>query len=400
MQRKKEAQMIQQRHSGKVILANFMVFLVLFNVSWVASLVTHDVNRAVFLLFAVPFTLFVLTRLFLRKSYVIVSLYILITAVTFLSFLPLDAFLIVLTFMAGALFYNFYAWKNGEFEPRLLIIVFYTLIHFALMFGFLRFVPYPEIYQTRLVFSYILIIALFVLQMQVNNLDFRIILQQNRGGGVTVLRQLVKVNNLIGLLFIFAIIVISLLSVFAPIHLIPRFFNWILSFRPGFGYHPSLTHPDDVMEFEITDLDVAMGHAAGFRLIDDFRARMFQDIPVVIIAVYVIAVCMLILAAVFFIRLIIRFIRKKSKLDKDTGTIEESIGGSLLEDLKALLPVFGGRIHPVRKAYAKKVNKHISLGIPIKNKDATNVIAAKIRAKEDIDGLTAEYELIRYGRCD
>ena len=392
--------MIEQRRMGKIVIANIMVFMVLFNVSWVASLITHEMNLYVFFLLIIPYTLLFLTRVLCKINIVVVLLFALIAVLTFVSFIPLDAFLIIFTFMAGSLVYNFYAWKHGDFEPKLYIITFYTIIHLALMFGFLRFIPHSDAYQTRLVLLYILLIALFVLQMQVNNLDYRIILQQNKGGQLTVLKQLVKVNNFVGIMFILAVALFGVFSVFLPIHLIPRFVYWLTSFRPGFGFIPDWFNEDILgeLDMEMTDEERDMAYAAGFRQLDDLRARLFMDIPLFLIIVNILFYSLLITAVTLFIIFFVRFIRKRAKIDKSTGTIEESVSGSLFDDLKALFPAFGGRLHPVRRAYAKKVNKHILSGTHIRNQDPTNVIADKIRNREDIDELTAEYEVIRYGR--
>jgi len=53
---------------------------------------------------------------------------------------------------------------------------------------------------------------------------------------------------------------------------------------------------------------------------------------------------------------------------------------------------------PTRRAYYKKVHRHIKKGVPILESDTPDMIADKIRPAEDIDALTAEYEQVRYGR--
>jgi hypothetical protein len=54
--------------------------------------------------------------------------------------------------------------------------------------------------------------------------------------------------------------------------------------------------------------------------------------------------------------------------------------------------------HPIRRAYRKKVNKHIKQGTPIKRHHNPKNIAELIRQNENIDELTTQYRAARYGR--
>ena len=388
--------MIQRRKVIKIIIANIMFFLLLFNVSWVLSRFTHDIPIIVFLFFAIPHALFLLTRLLVVSGKAVLLLYILYTALVFLFFVPLGANLIVMLVLAGELTYHRYAWVNGDFEPTRYVILLYTLVHLAL-FHLLDYATFYGEYHPILVFTYIIIITLFVLQTHMTNLDVNIFLHQKRPGLILVIKRVVVLNNFFGFLLVFAVLFFSIISTFLPLFLIPRFFNWLLSFRPGYEFWRIWMNEE--VYSELAEIDEPIYSETTLRYIED-RAELTQWEPhlYLTVLIVVLASVVFILIVRFLLRAYLRFLSEKPYFDKDTTTTVESIPGSFLDDIKTFLPVYKGKLHTIRKAYAKKINRHISRGTQIKIHDPTNIIADKIRANEDIDALTEMYERVRYGK--
>ncbi|MDR2166761.1 MAG: hypothetical protein LBE35_02785 [Clostridiales bacterium] len=91
-----------------------------------------------------------------------------------------------------------------------------------------------------------------------------------------------------------------------------------------------------------------------------------------------------------------RFARRKdaNRPDLDVEKLEMNLGG-----IKSLFARKDKRLrHPVRRAYRKKVNKHIKQGKIILHHHHHENIADIIRIEENIDELTGQYEAVRYGR--
>ena len=67
-------------------------------------------------------------------------------------------------------------------------------------------------------------------------------------------------------------------------------------------------------------------------------------------------------------------------------------------DLAMFFPKLRANIkHPLRRAYIKKVRGHMKQGVDVQHHHTPDAIADLIRQREDIDGLTGEYEAVRYG---
>jgi hypothetical protein len=107
----------------------------------------------------------------------------------------------------------------------------------------------------------------------------------------------------------------------------------------------------------------------------------------------------IIIVVVMLIRAVLEHRIKRAKTDGQALS-EDSVSKLkfTISDLAAFLPRFRfGAKHPIRKAYIKKVNGHIRQGINILPSNTPEVIADRIRHREDIDELTAAYEAVRYG---
>ncbi|MCL2187686.1 MAG: hypothetical protein FWC16_01450 [Defluviitaleaceae bacterium] len=128
--------------------------------------------------------------------------------------------------------------------------------------------------------------------------------------------------------------------------------------------------------------------------------RLFLGMAVIVITPFVI---MLFIFARAGIRKLLRNFFNKKNTDEDESLLpDDALGklGLLFGDLASLLPrLRPDNRHAIRRAYAKKVNRHIKKGAFILPSDTPDIIAAKINPKENINDLTAQYEKVRYGRA-
>ncbi|MCL2350287.1 MAG: DUF3488 domain-containing protein [Defluviitaleaceae bacterium] len=87
--------------------------------------------------------------------------------------------------------------------------------------------------------------------------------------------------------------------------------------------------------------------------------------------------------------------KRRAGTDVETEKIEINF-----KDLKSLFASKRDKHskHPTRRAYRKKVNSHIKNGVNIRLHHNTENIGDMIRKEEDIDDLTHQYEVVRYGR--
>ena len=389
--------MVEKRRFVRDIISNVMVFMVLFSISWVASFHVYEVNPFMYLFLALPWILLFAVRKFCKNSRLVVLLYSLITVAAFFLLLLGHSLPVVFMHLASVLLYNIHARKNGDFEPSYLLFAFYTFVYVFLLV-LLGFLPYSGGEQAKIIFSYILLLVLFVSQLQINNLDFRIMLHQNNES-TEAFGRVVKFNNAVLLLFVSAVAIVGAAAVFLPFDVVLRLYDWILSQRPGFGYHPEI--PIELLAEIDGETNIGQLYGRIYNPVDLARNPFTETVfGFIITSIFLFNV---ILAAFYFPYRFIkwlytRLIKGKHRTAKNLDNYEGADSGSFLEDLRDLLPTFGQRLHPVRKAYAKKVNKHIKRGMPIKKQDPTNVIAMKIRKEENIDKLTTEYEMVRYGR--
>ena len=112
---------------------------------------------------------------------------------------------------------------------------------------------------------------------------------------------------------------------------------------------------------------------------------------------------MIILIVSIVISIIILYRVMKKRYAKAT---KKTIDGLEIEKLEmdfggGLRSLFGRSARlkdPTRRAYRKKVNSHIKKGINVKLHYNTKNIADVISKEEDIDELTTQYEVARYGR--
>ena len=381
------------RKLAKDLLSLGVFFIAMYSVVWVIALtmmgggVGHE-----YLVLAIPLLLLYALRRIAGEGYAFFVLTIPIAigcwyALGLLGFGGLAGF-----FMVASVIHSFIARVHGEIEVGFGVAVFCFAL-FALLLLVLPDVENVETYRTQVVSMYLLLLGFIILFRQMERLDYRMSLQRNLEGVALSPRKLMRTNSAMG--FAFAVLVISFgfLTFFLPIHLVARFLAWLMARVGDFlGEIPDRGEiPMDLPIFDAED-DMAAMETDFIEDPHDVRGGELAWFFGVAIGV-VVAIC-LIAAIVLAVRKL-KAAKKKKRADIPHEAIK--LGGSLLDDLLDLLPRFNRR-HPIRRAYEKKVNSHIKLGIAVENYDTTVHIADKIRENEDIDELTERYEAVRYGR--
>jgi len=126
-----------------------------------------------------------------------------------------------------------------------------------------------------------------------------------------------------------------------------------------------------------------------------------EQLAVLMNHIYFVIMIFVVAGIIYAFYLFIRYFhrrRRKSRQGEDADGDEDiALTRNILDDIRDLLPRFGRYSkNAIRRAYAKKVKWHIRRGVNIERSDTTDIIADKIRATEDIDALTAQYEKVRY----
>ena len=286
------------------------------------------------------------------------------------------------------LLYSLFAWFNDELEPKLGSAVFY-LLTLAFLYAAVSGQDNAGVYQIRVIVCFLLIVCFTIIFHQMDSVDLKLYLVKNKEGSNA--RKIMRANNRMGIVFVCIASFAGFLAFFFPLHLIGRFFSWLGSLIPEI----TTDRRDEGIEF--------FEHLGAMFPVDVGEVadgEMGEWEPGILATVLEFMLFMLLAAAVLFcLYLVARQVKRKTKvITKTTEDTEEiEVLGSVLEDLRDLLPRFGKIRHPIRRAYEKKVNWHIKQGIIIEKHFTTEEIANKIRETEDIDELTAKYEVVRYG---
>ena len=388
---------INSRKLTKSILLDCIVFLVLYIIVWLFSLNTLGDAWFKLLILALPFALLYVIRNFIKKTsiFLLLSLSLCLISLLLLVFLGMVVEITVF-FLIASLAYSIYARTHKDFVPNKTIAVFLSTV-LIIIFYSVTDLENAELFQTRFVYIYLIIICCIIFFNHIDRLDYKLY-RYRQSDRALYTNRLIKTNNTMGLVFIGLVLFVGILLLFFLAQLLFQFVIWVIMIitmffavllspilffleRIGIG----AIEPRDVEELVINGSEIYVEQQGYGRIVVFFG--VFLWIP----------------AAIFLILLAIKVIHKiKLALSykKPIDTQDEvKLEGSFFDDLLDLLPSFMKNRHPIRKAYEKKINSHIKRGtLIIENHDTTEMIAKKIREAEDIGELTAKYELVRYGR--
>jgi len=250
--------------------------------------------------------------------------------------------------------------------------------------------------------SAVLALTAVVVYVQMDNLDFDLMLHKNRGGAKAE-KSVMTINNTLITVFSGTLGILALSSVLLPgggiFGAVARFIGFFLNIPfqcAGWTAGEIIGEIEALPEPEVVEEMPPMEHGEDLSMMLEEGTWNFANLLVIII-VGVMAVSML----VFIVLIIMRAFLRKEKAKTVTSFSEEDTVEKMkfsFKDLLVFLPRFGGSKHPVRKAYIKKVNSHMKKGVVILPSYTPEIIAKAIKPEENIDQLTDEYEAVRYGK--
>jgi len=391
--------MILQRKTFKFFLSNLVVFLLFNSIFFDAYYLTRgQPNYFLFFMF-VPFIalFFVRDRVASFVSVIILHLVIVLLTILIPFLLGTDIIIYILIFTLLIFAYSIITWRKGEFDMGIAFIAVLTFIYIL---------SYMASGSTQLIFAFVVTLVAFMIYRHMENIDFRISLIRQTDKFDHPATKILSENNILVIIFAVFIIIFTTLFAFAPISSIidflsNTFFGFIINpissllifiltpFFRFFGWFIGLFSPT---LHEIEDVEPGEGDIMAYEMLSE---NPLADGRTHYIVAGILVFVILIIAAKMFSAIKNKYIFKDKTVDMETI----SLGGSILNDLLDLLPKRNqGPKHHTRKMFYNKVKKHTRNGVNVVLYDTTDIIAAKIKPKEDINALTNDYEKVRYGK--
>jgi len=388
------------------LLSNLVAFLVIFNISSFVVALGNSRLNLIYLLLAIPFAF----MFFLRKNIKKMRYFLLIHFAMLIPplatwhdmwiFIPLISFVIVM------ILYSIRRKSEGEWEMNgyTAAWVIAVLVVLSLLYA----INLPDISEVGVLLniSSLISLAAIVLYMYLNNMQYNLDLIGTSHQGNSV--QAASVSNVLVAAFLIILTIFAALSVLFPseavvlvilrlfLDVIPLVFQFI-----GFILRGVTAEPGAFGDITITGLTLAEALRIGPDQIPE--PSLFLTIIHAIsrfLIVFVLVAAAITFTITFFYKLYKAF-RMKERPERQSLMPDDTVNKLkfVLGDVKDLLPRFKiNSKHPVRRAYIKKINSHIKQGFEVRQHYTPEVIADKIRPKEDIDELTRKYEEVRYGR--
>ena len=379
------------RRTFKDLLSVGISFIFIYNAIWTLALGFYGRVGYDFMVLLMPFLLMYVIRRLARKGYVFLIATALLCLISWFFLRYLQAEGVIIFFLFLSLVHSLASWSRNEVEPTSMLIVVFFAFH-LLLFYFVSPAYYGEAHQAKIIATCLIFTGFTIIYRQMDSLDFKLYLQRDNDELSLSTRRLVRTNNNMGFVFAGLVLVAGFLSIYLPVHLIGRFFSWLAALLVGLIPSPPPA------EVDFGPLFVPPAGEADWVL--EIAEEVAPTEPGILDAILnFIAMSLIVIAVLLLLYAIAKKIKPRKKSEKLSDAQEEvKLAGSLLDDLLDLLPRFKKMRHPIRRAYEKKVNLHIKQGILVEDYDTTDIIAEKIRETEDIDELTAKYEIVRYGR--
>jgi len=389
-------------------LSNLVAFIVLFNTFAIAYAMVTGRAAWIYLLLAIPFALLAVLRAKVKSMGRFIGIHILFLAPPFLAISNIWLFVIIMITTLFAVIYSMYRKANDEWymQGSTAVWVIAVLAGFSLFYAYF----FPEIAGISILLnmSSLISLAAVVLFIHMDNRQFSLGLVGSSTNKKAA--EMSPVSNILIAVFLIIIVIFAALSVLFPseaavmvlgrlvfsVLLLPfRFIAFILRNIAG-----------DVIQYDELPLDqwfIGYGspleeNGEQWEEAGNFAA-IFSIITGVLIVIAWVALAVMLLAALIYG--LYKAFNKKDEDGKQSLMPDDTMSRLkfVLGDFKEFLPRFRlGAKHPVRRAYIKKVNSHIKQGLEVRPSYTPEVIADKIRPKENIDDLTQRYEEVRYGK--
>ena len=397
------------------IASNTVAFMLLYNMFAVITHVAIDYAGLGYLLMAGPFFLLCWLWRKLRSPHIFLAWFVGIMAGIILAanvartgavfnFTGGEA---IITFVVLICLRFVAVWFTGrEAELEISTAVWLLAVH-AGLYGAVYFFrnTHPPL-LTQLSFTYLIMVLIIMLCVHMSNIEMRMVLLQPGQALFTASRAVLSANNRLIAGFVVVVLVVGGMFAFInPVQMVRFGIGGIGTLfrllrrppRPG-GITPEREHGemeylDELIPADLADLELDYPY-------DYVQDDYLYDLTVIHVMFYlqVAAVGALIVACVIMLSHRMRH-QRRARQTRDAGEeTADILETSLLDDLLGLLPRRRLFRHPIRRAYAKKVNQHMRAGVRVTISDTTDAIYAKISPQEDISELTAKYERVRYGR--
>ena len=391
------------------LLSNLVAFLVIFNLfAFVFSMLNFQLNERtawIYLPLGIPFFFMFFLREKVKKMHHFIVIHIAMFALSFLALSDALIFGPLVGFTVLAAIYSLHRKGKGEWAMQGSTAVWVIGLLAALSALYASYLPEMDGVGVFLNISSLISLAAVVLYMHLDNMRFGLGLIGEHHKKTT---NMSPVSNMLITVFLIIIIIFGSLSILFPseaaVLVIARLLLNIILFPfqlMAFIFQSIIGEP--VPEMPLEEMLTGDGNFVPEEGEEPPENFVFNRVISFIVGLLS-ALGLLAVAVTFLVLLFYRLYRafgKKGEEGKSSLMPEDAISRLkfVLGDFKELLPNFKlSARHPVRRAYIKKVNSHIKQGLRVHPHYTPEVIADKIRPKEDIDELTQKYEKVRYGR--
>jgi hypothetical protein len=396
------------RETVKDILANMVVFLLFFSGLTSVYMIMFNELPWLYILLVVPFFILYLVRRLVFVKFTFFAIHGLCLALPLLfTRTPIEMipFYVVVVLI---IIYSLRIRTKQEWRPETGQIFGLTL-SFAAMFFLVSTVFNASVEDTdRFFFAVTLIaISLAILVAQMDNIDNRLRFLPDHLKESS--RVVLSINNKLISGFMIILVTVGMLALFSPN--LWRFARYgvmvtLYALRALFmvlAVHWLLGGESDAVELVESPFIEPDDEGAALHFHD---SEEMYDAFITLYNIHVIVFILLLVILILYasrnvIKALLKNFFNKVSGDEEEPLMPDDAMGKLkflFGDIASFLPRFHPSRHPIRRAYAKKVNRHIKKGVPITLSDTPDKIADKIRPTENIDGLTAQYERVRYGK--
>jgi len=398
------------RNTVKELLSNLAVFTLPISAVSVLYFIAYGAAEPLLWVLVVPFLLMYAVRKKVQRLVPFIVLHILI--------------IVIAGFLIGDRYSNWFVWLylgvigaiSGWLKTREEINLgrIFAAISTIVMVGMFLLLTFaqagPAQMQMQMVVIFIAAQILNVTYCHMDNVDYRLNILSKINGYADPSNKVLAANNKLIAVFTIATFVVAMLLLFGA-----GLWRWITVLVGMLGVFVSdvgQTTVSNMARFQARNTEGHMQEipeganlnyfveqvTEEFRHIEHDDQALFEQLNQfsAIVGVIIVIIVVVSLTTWFY-----KKFNKKRKQKQEEALVDTVIAleKNIVGDIINMLPRFKPKYrHPIRRAYAKKVNRYIKNGVNIAKTDTTDIIENKIGAVEDISELTAKYENVRYGR--